>query len=351
MKFVLPHGGYGLGNELIPWAKGYILAQVLGAKLLHPAWGNNPRKYNKYFRTFRYDYIVYRVLRRTLPRFRFSEADYRSIGINDFAESCRVFAKESGLNKKKHYVIEITGFWGAFEGLASAKNFILGSLLNTAYTQGNLFSISNRIQSERLTVGIHVRLGDFVPAGHYNYEGKEQTSIDLEWYKYLCDTLVDNLGENNIQFLICSDGNPSQLKGLADRENAVFLSQMPGSDISDMLALRDADLLICSISSFSMWAAFLSRSPYVWFRENLVDIEAGLANRFIRSLGILPDQGVDQIDQGRCVALGKGDSLPPDLLNYLNTIRINKSAKTDLVRGGAIKRQNESRVITSTHHE
>ena len=38
IKLVLPHGGYGLGNDLVPWAKAYILSNELGARLLHPAW-------------------------------------------------------------------------------------------------------------------------------------------------------------------------------------------------------------------------------------------------------------------------------------------------------------------------
>lgn len=41
MKLIHPHGGYGLGYELFVWAKGYILSPESGARLLHPAWGNN----------------------------------------------------------------------------------------------------------------------------------------------------------------------------------------------------------------------------------------------------------------------------------------------------------------------
>ena len=33
----------GLGNEMIPWAKGFIASQVLNAHLVGPSWGLNRR--------------------------------------------------------------------------------------------------------------------------------------------------------------------------------------------------------------------------------------------------------------------------------------------------------------------
>ena len=46
-------------------------------------------------------------------------------------------------------------------------------------------------------------------------------------------------------------------------------ADIPYGDCSDALALAGADLLVCSASSFSSLAAFLSDSPYVWFAGNL----------------------------------------------------------------------------------
>jgi len=40
-----------------------------------------------------------------------------------------------------------------------------------------------------------------------------------------------------------------------------------------MLALADADLLVCSVSSYSAWAAFLSNTPYLWFEPNLQQMD------------------------------------------------------------------------------
>lgn len=333
----MPHGGYGLGNDLIPWAKGYILAQELGGTVLHPAWGNNPRQYHLYFGTSKYDHHWYRVLRRLLPRYRFTEDRYREIGQNNFAESCRIFAKDNDLHNKANFIVEITGFWGAFAGLEVARDYLISQLAMTLGTQSNLFQVKSRLKSTRLTIGVHVRLGDFRAADSDGYAGAEQVSVPLEWYIHLCDALDSAFGQEHVQFILCSDGRPDQLKGLTDRRNIVFASAYPRSDISDLLLLKDADLMICSISSFSMWAAFLSSSPYLWYRPNLVKGDDGLHSRFIRSLGIydLSDNRTSGV--GRTTAIAVGEPLPSRLIDYLALVLSNRDLRGDLVRGGSLK--------------
>lgn len=337
MKFVLPHGGYGLGNDLIPWAKAYIISQELGAILLHPAWGNNPRRYSKYFRTSCLDHQWYRVLVHTMPRLRFDEKDFRRIGVNDFAEASKIFGQEQQLYSRKHYILEITGFWGAFRGLETAKDFVLSCLLNTAFTQENLFIINKRLTREKLTIGIHVRLGDFYPAGTVDYCGAEQVSIPLQWYCDICDQLDAHFGEERLQIVVCSDGLRNQLLPLIERNNVFFVSELGNSDISDLIALINADLLVCSISSYSMWAAFLSQSSYIWYLPNLVETDSGLANRFIRSLGIQSSHiCLSSSMSARGIALGNKQLLPEYLLAHLELLAGKKSPWCDLVRGGSV---------------
>lgn len=337
MKVVLPHGGYGLGNDLIPWAKAYILSMEADARLLHPAWGNNPRQYYKYFRTFRGDYQLYRAVVKVLPRLRFTEEDYRQIGVNDFAEAARIFVEEHGLRLKKRYILQITGFWGAFSGLESARAFILSRLYNTAHTHRNLYAIAKRLSANRLTIGLHVRLGDFRPPGSYEYAGMEQVSIPLDWFCGIRDQLEQRFGKESLQFIICSDGNISALEQLLNRSNAILASAYPNSDISDLLLLHGADLLVCSISSYSMWAAFLSQAPYIWYRPNLLNDGARLSNRFIKSLGIYPpNEMAAQPAPGRGIAVGPANSISKELLDYLEMTLRNRASASDLVRGGAL---------------
>jgi len=337
MRYVLPHGGYGLGNDLIPWAKAYVLARETGARLLHPAWGTNPRKYYRIFGTSRYDHLVYRVLRRAVPRLRFTEEKYREIGIEDFSDACKVFARQLQLHERRHYLVEVTGFWGAFEGLKVARDFVLERLLFATCTQRNLYEVRRRLDQNKCTVGVHVRLGDFFPPGSSDYAGAERTSIVVAWYESICQQIESALGPYGVQFVVCSDGSREQLQPLLARGNVVFSSEMPDSDASDLVLLADADLLICSISSYSMWAAFLSSAPYVWYAPNLVQTATGLANQFIKSLGVsAPESMSDAPASPRGVPVGEDGVLPRSILEELQGVWARRQASTDIVRGGAV---------------
>lgn len=339
MKMVLPHSGYGLGNDLIPWAKGFILAKELDAVLLHPAWGNNPRKYYKYFNTSKYDHLFYRVLCRIIPVYNFSEEDYREIGVNGFFESAKIFAEKSGIKNKKHYILKLTGPWGAFSGLETARQFVLSCLHNTSYTQNNLYNLYKQINRDQLTVGVHVRRGDFYEPGDCEYAGKGQTSIKINWYVQLLDKIEQQIGKRKVQFILCSDGNEQELDLLTARENVIFASGLENSDISDMLILQQSDLLICSISSYSMWAAFLGDAPYIWYRPNLIEESEGIVNRFIRSLGI---QSNTENGIGRAFALSDDDDLPEQLIQQLITKLQTKNTRFDLVRAGVLNKSFDS---------
>jgi hypothetical protein len=53
------------------------------------------------------------------------------------------------------------------------------------------------------------------------------------------------------------------------RHRCIITGDIPNGDCSDALALAQADLLVCSASSYSSLAATLSESPYIWFAGNL----------------------------------------------------------------------------------
>jgi hypothetical protein len=340
MRLIMPHSGYGLGNDLIPWAKGYILSKELGARLMHPAWGNNPRKYWRYFGTSRLDWQWYRVLARTLPRYVFSEEDYREFGENDFEKACKRFAEKYNLYDKQAYIITITGPWGAFSGLDKAKRFVREVLYSTKYTQENLRWIEERKAREKLSVAMHVRRGDFSPPSSTGYyEGVLNRGLPVSWFTNICNTLVAAFGRENLQFLVASDGQSEDLKELLDMYPCLFISALKHSDISDLIAMSEADLLICSLSTYSMWAAFLSEEPYLWFAPQLNHTQTGLTHNWIRSLGTFRDaQAVlipaDSMHRG--VPVGMDGTIPTDLLAYLQKRLEMKNSKTDLIRGGII---------------
>ena len=49
------------------------------------------------------------------------------------------------------------------------------------------------------------------------------------------------------------------------------------ADASDLLLLASADLLVCSLSSYSLTAAWLGAMPYLWLRDQLHDDDGWLS--------------------------------------------------------------------------
>lgn len=108
LRYVIPwvHGrGAGLGNELIPWARAFLMAQVVGGRSLPPAFGLNPRRYWRHFGTPRYDWITHRLLVRTFPVIEFAQSDYEENGAGDVVDAFRAFAEGSKLLDRPRYVV------------------------------------------------------------------------------------------------------------------------------------------------------------------------------------------------------------------------------------------------------
>src|ERR1017187_8879269 len=86
LRYCLPrvrHNGHGLANEIVPWARAFLAAQVLDAKLLPPAFGLNRRGYWRHFRTSPDDWIFNRAIEHVMPVIEFRETDYLAHGGED----------------------------------------------------------------------------------------------------------------------------------------------------------------------------------------------------------------------------------------------------------------------------
>jgi hypothetical protein len=273
LRFSMPRvkgRGAGLGNELTPWARSFLAAQVVDAHAIKPAFGLNKRQYWRHFGTTRYDWLLNKSLERILPVVEFTEADYIRHGAGDFLEAFSTFAEQKKLYERNNYLLVTEGMWGGFRHIAAAKDFVYSTLYQSKFAAKNLLAISARLNRNKFVVAMHIRLGDFGAATTKisDYRGKFNIALPLEWYCNIAKNLIKQLGDN-VQFLIISDGTNAQLKPLLDEIPAVTTNDIPDSDCSDLLALAKADLLVCSVSSYSAWAAFLSDAPYIWFEPNL----------------------------------------------------------------------------------
>ena len=349
MKFCIPRiqgRGAGLGNEMIPWAKAFIASQVLGATLLPPAWGLNRRGYRRYFETSRLDWLLPGILEKLLPTYTLTELEYRQTGKLDFADAVREFEKQNKLDEKLSYVLFLEGMWGGYESIRRSRNYLLSQLQAAKFSQSNLYDLSGRLDSEKLYIAVHMRMGDFQPAhSNHDYRGRFSTSLPLEWYCSVCRTLRSQFGEK-VEFMLFSDGDAASLAEFISEFNPVSTLHQSNTDCSDLLAMTNADLLICSVSSYSMWAAFLSDKPYIWFRPNLQLHEDHLSIWGHEPAQNLPD-GLTAINTlklknenpqiiCRGVPLSIEQPFPPYLIANLQNQLNMKSSVTDLIRYGAV---------------
>ncbi|MCK1297317.1 alpha-1,2-fucosyltransferase [Bradyrhizobium sp. 24] len=349
LRFAIPRvegKGAGLGNELIVWAKAFIGAQALGLRLLHPAWGLNRRNYSAYFETSRADWITHHVIRAALPTFEFEESDYRASADYDLHAAVVAFARRHDLRRRGAYVVSFSGLWGGFRALRDARDFLRAELLGTKCTIRNLYELNRRFSSDVLRVGFHIRRGDFsVPTE--DYAGRFNIAIPIEWYVAVATQLVRALG-TRVSILIVSDATLEELRPLTERFPCVTTSDMPFRDVSDLLALSACDFVLCSISSFSAWATFLSDTRYGWFAPQLTcrdgyasiwghepfqSSQRGETTRSQEAVSKAPQLAI----RPKGIPISLDGSLPSELISDLeSTLRL-KSASSDLVQYGVVR--------------
>ena len=270
--------GAGLGNELVPWCRAFLAAQVLGGRCLPPAFGLNARRYGRHFGTSSLDWLGHRSLRALLPHVEFTEADYLEHGGGDVVQALQRFGTARRLRERSAWLLTTQGMWGGMAHIDAAKDFALTTLYRSRFAARNLVSIRQRLVPSLPVVGIHVRMGDFgAPLAAEAYRGRFNISLPPEWYRAVALSIHEQMA-GQVQFLIVSDAPMDRLQGLTHGLPCVFTGDLPDSDCSDLLALARCDLLVCAVSSYSVWASFLSDAPYLWYGPNLTLHRGGLAS-------------------------------------------------------------------------
>lgn len=281
LKFCLPWvpgRGAGLGNELVPWCRAFLAAQTLGARCLPPAFGLNARRYGRHFGTPALDWLGHRALRAVLPHVEFTEADYLAQGGGDVVHALRAFGEARRLPQRANWLLTTQGMWGGMAHIDAARDFALSTLHGSRFAARNLLTLRQRLDPALPVVGLHVRMGDFgAPVAPDAYRGRFNISLPPEWYRQVALSIQSLLG-GHVQFLWVSDAPLERLQGLAQGLRSVFTADIPDADCSDLLALARCDLLVCAVSSYSTWAAFLSDAPYLWYGPNLTLHDGGWAS-------------------------------------------------------------------------
>ncbi len=116
-------------------------------------------------------------------------------------------------------------------------------------------------------VAMHVRMGDFAKVTDLKRieRGEPNLRIPLGWYLNLIAVLRKRYPNKAIYLF--SDGDEAALRSLLDQGVTLYRS---GSDVTDLLMMAGASILVGSNSTYSRWAAFLGNMPSIWLKTKTV---------------------------------------------------------------------------------
>lgn len=265
--------GAGVGNEIIAWAKAYLCAEEFGLRLLPPEWVFNRNRLAQDFGFSRIGMLRARAARELLPQVRITQELFAETAKEDYVESMRVLDADFAFSTRPRVAVVHEGMWGGYLAIRQAKAFLLKETLSAPGVAAQLRRL--RLSSDdALTVAVHVRLGDFVSRNPKM--GEFNQAISLAWYQAVVDSVQQQLSGERLRFLVFSDGSAEQLAPLLN-QNGVEQAAGGRGALQDLAAMAACDLLVCSVSSYSLLAAFLSGRPYIWYEPQLSRGRLGLS--------------------------------------------------------------------------
>jgi hypothetical protein len=231
----------------------------------------NQRAYHRDFGTARLDWLQQGLIKLAMPTVHFDEAAYRATGKDDYQQAVAEFAAAQGLDRRRHFVFAASGMWGGFQAIRKARVFVLAELLKARRAVENVHAIQAQVQAGKALIAVHIRRGDF-HQGEGDFRGRFNVALPLEWYMATCSSIQRACGDQ-VQFLLLTDAGHDEVRPFIDAFQPLTTFHLRQTACSDLLLLALADSIVCSVSSYSMWGAFLSNAPYIWCAPNLQDHE------------------------------------------------------------------------------
>ena len=331
--------------------------QVLDAQLIGPSWGINHRRYYRNFKASRMDFLLEDAIQR-LPHHTFTEKDYRSSQEIEFGAAIKRWAQEHGLTNERSFIVCVEGMWGGYPAIRCARPFLLAKLLSSRDALRNVYEVTSRLSRNKLFVAVHIRSGmnGFVspPSGEC-VRGKFNIQIPGAWYLWVCEALKQRFGDG-LEFRFFSDRSNPIFDEAVRQFNPEQTAQKGLTECSDLLLMALADLRICSVSSYSLAASFLSGGPYVWYEPQLTlkqnrytlwgEQTSETAFKPLESRG---DNDLDTVADSHGLgrhssitypgtAMDVGDSLPESLVRILEQQLCSHSPGTNLLEYGCLPR-------------
>jgi hypothetical protein len=343
----LSRRGEGLGNEIIPWAKAFLASRALNISLRRKSWGLNRRGYRSLFGSSPFDWIIERSEMALWPNVIFGESEYLKTGIIEYGAAIKSWSDSINLLERKRFVLVTPGMFGGYLSIRSARTFIRQQMLMARDVVENAHELQERCRGGGPLIAVHIRIGDFSsPVDGRMKRSSFNNTIPIEWYRKVCTGISKRFGES-ARFMLFSDTWSKEVLSLRDALRAETTVNQRHSVCSDLISMSSADCLVCSISSFSMAAAFLGDSPYVWYapqlgvqdgfysiwgHETTQQHEFSATNRHRRMATADPGGEAPP----RCAAIGFGDDMPESLLQAIGDRVERRNAWNDLIYYGVL---------------
>jgi hypothetical protein len=252
--------GSGLGNAFYNYFQAVALAAQCDATVIVPPWfsvkigpmlrgQSGKRFYLGMFKPYRGEIRGLRKLWVLLSHYR----RHKLVEI----DGCRPAALEEG---RLNIVTVNNNF--TFEGLYPHRDAIRQRILdivNDPVPPGHCWGQGGFI-------AVHVRMGEFAQVSDTKLitGGQSNVRIPLSWYAHLVENLRARYPQMPVS--IFTDGNERELAPLLESGATLYRS---GSDMTDLLAMSSASILVGSNSTYSRWAAFLGDMPSIWVKREV----------------------------------------------------------------------------------
>jgi len=252
--------GYGLGNCFYTYFHAAALADRYHARLIAPPWfslkigpllrgESSKRLYWRMFKPYSGDiHGVEKLV--TLLR------TYRKRVVLKVGEPSEPVIVKGALNL---VVSSRFTFVGLHPYRGAIRERILGTI-NDPVPENHRWGSGGYL-------AVHIRLGDFFEVTDHALVNTAHPSpnfrIPMSWYIDLVSALRKRHRDKRI--FVFSDGEEKLLKPVLDQGAELYRS---GSDITDLLAMAGASMLVGSNSTYSRWAAFLGNMPSIWLKTS-----------------------------------------------------------------------------------
>jgi hypothetical protein len=159
-------------------------------------------------------------------------------------------------------IVQFRGMEKMFQPFAS-RRALVQQRIHEATRSWILQTVSAEWPTNRSYIGVHLRRGDFEPWDPSRTRGSLMSMrLPSEWFVKAIQRARSLIGRD-VEALVFTDCRGEDLDVLLREPNTRLAADAPA--LCHLFALANARAIVCSASSFSMWSAFLSDAPAIWF--------------------------------------------------------------------------------------